>query len=268
MKWSMFSGRSIAGIFSLGTSAETAATSRRATSTICIAVVFSCSIFIAAVSASDSGLVKARDLQDLKSLDAIISKYKQAAASDQKSAEAQYKLALAYSYAAEVALELKDKKRSEAYAEAGIDPIRGALALKGGDAEYHRLYGQLCGQVIPANPFFGALKYGQCARDEINKSLELNNKLALAYVSRGVGNYYLPAQMGGGVDIALKDFDQAITINPKLPEAYLWKGVALRKAGRNAESRQALEHALQLDPDRLWAKQELAKVPAANTPGR
>jgi tetratricopeptide (TPR) repeat protein len=224
--------------------------------------------FISATPSGDAALVKARDLQDLKALDGIISQYKQAAGANPKSADAQYKLALANSYAAEVALELKDKKRSEAYAEAGIDPIRAALALNGGDAEYHRLYGQLCGQVIPANPFFGALKYGQCARDEINKALELDNKLALAYVSRGVGNYYLPAQMGGGVDVALKDIDKAIEINPKLAEAYLWKGVALRKAGRNAEARQALEHALQLDPDRLWAKQELAKIPGSSTPGR
>jgi tetratricopeptide (TPR) repeat protein len=225
-------------------------------------------VFVAAAPTSDTSLIKARDLQDLKSLDGIISQYKQAAATNPKSAEAQYKLALGYSYAAEVALELKDKKRSEGYAEAGIDPIRSALSLNGGNAEYHRLYGQLCGQVIPANPFFGALKYGQCARDEINKALELDSKLALAYVSRGVGNYYLPAQMGGGVDIALKDIDKAIEINPKLSEAYLWKGVALRKAGRNTEARQALEHALQLDPDRLWTKQELAKIPTSNTPGR
>jgi tetratricopeptide (TPR) repeat protein len=216
----------------------------------------------------DTGLVKARDRQDLRSLDGIISRYKQAAAADSKSAEAQYQLALAYSYAAEVALELKDKKRSEGYAEDGITPARGALALNGGNAEYHRLYGQICGQVIPANPLLGALKYGQCARDEINKALELDSKLALAYVSRGVGNYYLPPQMGGGVDLALKDFDRAIAINPKLPEAYLWKGIALRKAGRNPEARQALERAVQLDPDRLWVKQELAKVPAEAKPGQ
>src|SRR5215831_14846414 len=74
----------------------------------------------------DVGLVKARNNQDLKSLDEIISRYKQAAAADQKSADSQYRLALAYSYAAEVALELRDKKRSEGYAETGIDPARGA----------------------------------------------------------------------------------------------------------------------------------------------
>jgi tetratricopeptide (TPR) repeat protein len=208
----------------------------------------------------DTNLIKARDHQDLKSLDAIIAKYKQTAGANPKSAEAQYQLALAYSYAAEVGLELKDRKGSEKYAEAGVDPIRAAISINGGNAEYHRLYGQLCGQVIPANPLLGALKYGQCARDEINKAIELDSKLAMAYVSRGVGNYYLPPQMGGGVDIALKDLDKAVAIDPKLAEAYLWKGIALRKGGRNVEARQALERAVQLDPDRAWAKQELAKV--------
>lgn len=248
MKWSMYSASFLRNLHKPFT----------------ISILLGSLLFFAAAPTRDTALIKARDLQDLKSLDAIISQSKQTAAANQKSAEAQYKLALAYSYAAEVALELKDKKRSEGYAEAGIDPIRDALVLNGGNAEYHRLYGQICGQVIPANPLLGALKYGQCARDEINKALELDNKLALAYVSRGVGNYYLPPQMGGGIDIALKDFDHAIGINPKLSEAFLWKGVALRKAGRNAEARQALEQTLQLDPERLWAKQELAKIP--NTP--
>ncbi len=83
-----------------------------------------------------------------------------------------------------------------------------------------------------------------------------------AYVSRGVGNYYLPPQMGGGVDMALRDLDHAISLDPNLAEAYLWKGVTLRKAGRNAEARQALERALQLDPERLWIKEQLSKTPA------
>ncbi|HMF79381.1 MAG TPA: tetratricopeptide repeat protein, partial [Bryobacteraceae bacterium] len=82
------------------------------------------------------------------------------------------------------------------------------------------------------------------------------------YVSRGVGNYYLPASMGGGVDQALKDFDKAVALDPKLSDAYLWKGVTLRKANRNAEARKALEQAALLNPARLWTKQQLEKIPA------
>ncbi|MBV9154790.1 MAG: hypothetical protein JO097_00900 [Acidobacteriaceae bacterium] len=207
-------------------------------------------------------LVAARDRQDLHALDRMISQYKDASQKEPQSASAQYRLALAYSYSAEVATELRDKRKAEAMAEAGMDAARKAVSGNGASAEYHRLLGELCGQVIPANPLLGALKYGQCAHDEIDKAIQLDNRLALAYVSRGVGNYYLPASMGGGVGIALKDFDKAISLNPSLPEAYLWKGVTLRKANRNAEARKALERAVQLDSQWTWAKQQLEKTPA------
>ncbi|MBV9267855.1 MAG: tetratricopeptide repeat protein [Acidobacteriaceae bacterium] len=217
-----------------------------------------CSILLAG-TAPAPGLLTARDRQDLGALDRDIAQLK---TGRDNSAEAQYRLALAYSYAAEVAMEVHDKQKSEAYAEQGIDPAQKAVAANQNSAEYHRLLGELCGQVIPANPLMGTLKYGPCARDEINKAIQLDSKLALAYVSRGVGNYYLPPSFGGGADAAIKDFDHAIALDPKSEDAYLWKGIALRKANRPAEARQALERAIELDPNRLWTKQELAKIPA------
>lgn len=200
----------------------------------------------------------ARDRGDLAAIDRFIA---QASGAGANSADAQYKLALAYSYGAEVAMEQRDKKKSEALAEKGLEPAQKAVAANGGNAEFHRLQGALCGQVIPANPLMGALKYGQCARDEINKAIQLNPNLTLAYVTRGVGNFYLPASMGGGADMATKDFDKAISLDPKLPDAYLWKGITLRKANRIGEARQALEQAAKLAPNRVWIKEQLQKLP-------
>jgi tetratricopeptide (TPR) repeat protein len=213
-------------------------------------------------STQNTDLLEARDRGDSAALDRLIQQAKQAADSNASSAEAQYRLALAYSYGAEVAMEQRDKKRAESLAEAGLDPAQKAVSSNGSNAEYHRLLGALCGQVIPANPLLGALKYGQCARDEINKAIQLNGALALAYVSRGVGNYYLPASMGGGPDVAVRDFDKAISIDPKLADSYLWKGITLRKENRNAEAHKALEQAVQLAPNRVWAKEQLQKTPA------
>jgi tetratricopeptide (TPR) repeat protein len=224
-------------------------------------VLGSVALAVAGVGGAND-LSAARDRQDLAAIDRFIAQYQQAAKANPQSGEAQYRLALGQSFGAEVAMELRDKKKSEAYAEAGMDAAQKAVTGGSGNAEYHRLLGELCGQVIPANPILGALKYGQCARDEIAKALQLDNKLALAYVSRGVGNYYLPSSMGGGVEVAMKDLDTAISLDPKLSEAYLWKGVTLRKANRNAEARQALQKALQLNPGRVWAKQQLDKIPA------
>ncbi len=213
-----------------------------------------------AISTSD--LAKARDQQNVQALDGMIAQLKQAAEANPRSADAQYRLALADSYAAEVAMEQHDKKKSESYAEAAMEPAKRAVAANQNDAEYHRLLGEICGQVIPASPLMGTLKYGPCAKDEIDKAIQLDPKLALAYVSQGVGNYYLPSSMGGGADLALKDFDKAIELDPNLVDAYLWKGITLRKANRDAEARQAFERALQLDPNRVWAREQLEKTPA------
>ena len=112
-------------------------------------------------------------------------------------------------------MELRDKKKSESYAVSGLDEAKKAVAGNESNAEYHRLLGALCGQVIPANPILGALSYGSCARDEIDKAIVLDSHLSLAYVSSGVGNFYLPPQMGGGTDKALADIDKALSLDPK-----------------------------------------------------
>jgi tetratricopeptide (TPR) repeat protein len=223
--------------------------------------VAGCILFFVSYSAVAAGineLIDARDRQDLNAIDRIIKQYQQNA----NTTDGQYRLALAYSYGAEVAMEVHDKHKAADLAEAGLDPAKKAVAANGSNAEYHRLLGELCGQVIPANPLMGTLKYGQCARDEIDKAVQLDPKLTLAYVSRGVGNYYLPAQMGGGPEIAIKDFDKAIALDPKLGDAYLWKGIALRKLNKDPEARQAFERAEQLQPNRVWVKEQLAKTPA------
>ena len=172
----------------------------------------------------------------------------------------QYRLALAQSYLAEVALELKDKPAARAAAESGIQAARKTVALDDKSAPNHSLLGTLCAQVIPANVLVG-LKYGRCALDEINKAIELDPKYAEAWLRHGVGNYYLPAQFGGGADLAIKDFEKAIQLNPKSSEAYLWMGVAMRKSNRNAEARKAFTKAVELNPRRVWAKQQLDKTP-------
>ncbi len=202
-------------------------------------------------------LEDARDRQDAASLAAQAQKLVAKAA---PGAKANYELAIVKSYEAEVAMEKGDKKASASAAEAGIDAAKKAVAGEAGNSEYHRILGTLCGQVIPANVMLG-LKYGRCAMDEVAKAIELNPKSGENWLARGVGNYYLPASFGGGIDKAIEDFGKAIQLNPKLADAYLWRGVALRKSGKNVEARQSLSKALELNPKRLWAKTQLDKTP-------
>lgn len=219
-----------------------------------------CSLAVIALAAQDdASLRKSRDAQDRPALEQQIAKLKSAAKAD--NAESQYKVALAQSYLAEVAQEQRDKNAARAAAEAGMDPAKKAIALKGDGAEYHRVLGTLCGQVIPANVLAG-LKYGKCAQTEVEQALKLEPKLVTAHIAQGVGNYYLPASFGGGVELAIKSFEKAISLDPKSSDAQVWLGIALRKANRNADARKAFQKALDLNPARRWAKEQLDKTPA------
>jgi len=202
-----------------------------------------------------------RDRQDIPALQSVAAELGEAVRKNPSDARAQYRLALARSYLSQIALEKGDKALARSAAEDGIAAAERAVALQGGTAEHHRVLGTLCGQVIPANVIAG-LRYGKCAMDSINRAIELDPKSSGAYLSRGVGYYYLPPAFGGGVDKAIEDFEQAIRLNPKSADAFLWLGIALRKQKRNAEAREAIHQSLKLNPNRIWAKQQLEKTPA------
>ena len=214
-----------------------------------------------ATGVSNTDLGAARDRQDRAALDRIASELSVAAAKLPSDADAQYRLALAESYRAEVAIEVRDKGQAKSAAVEGIKAAERAVALKPTTAEYHRILGTLCGQVIPANLLAG-LQYGKCALNSVNKAIELDPKSSNAYLSRGVGNYYLPPSFGGGMELAIRDFEKAIELDPKSAEAQVWLGLALRKSNRNADAHKAFAKALELNPNRIWAKQQLDKTPA------
>jgi tetratricopeptide (TPR) repeat protein len=212
------------------------------------------------VAASLGGLEQARTQADRAALERMSAQFSEAASRNPGDARAHYEAALAWSYSAEVALQQNDKQAAAGAAESGIRAAREAVKLSPKTAEYHRILGTLCGQVIPANVLLG-LRYGQCAKESIDKALELDPKSARAYVSRGVGQYYLPPALGGSVEKALQDFQRASQLDAKLVDSYVWSGLALRKLNRHREARSAFGRALQLNPAHTWAKQQLEKTP-------
>jgi tetratricopeptide (TPR) repeat protein len=224
-------------------------------------LLIAASLLFATGTLSDTDLVKARDRQDRAALEKITNDLRAVADKDQKDAAAQYRLALAESYLAEVAIEMRDKMAAKNAAQAGIDAAEHAVNLKPDSSEYQRTLGTLCGQAVSANTL-AALKYGKCALSAVNRAIELDPKSSNNYLSHGVGNYYLPPAFGGGIDLAIKDFRKAIELNPKSADAYLWLGVALRKDNQKAEARKAIAKSLELNPNRVWAKQQLDKTPA------
>jgi len=217
-------------------------------------------LLFALAVAADPGLA-ARDAQDRPALDKLAVEAEAKASAAPKDPAAQHRAALVALYRAEVAIEVHDKNAGRAAAEAGIKLAEKAVHMAPANAEYHRVLGSLCGQAVAGNAILG-LKHGRCAMEEVTKATELDPKSSDAWLSHGVGNYYLPSSFGGGFDLALKDIQKAIELNPKNADAHLWLGLTLRKLNHDAEARKALEEALKLNPGRVWAKQQLDKTPA------
>lgn len=207
-------------------------------------------------------LEKMRDRQDRAGLDKSIASLQAAAEKTPSSADGWYRAAIAESYAAEVAMEQRDKGGSQRLAETGVKDMEKAIAINNKVADYYRLLGTLCGQVIPANPIVGALNYGKRAKEALDKAIAMDPKSSKAFVAHGVGNYYLPTSFGGGPDNAVKDLQQAIALDPKNADAYLWIGLSLKKKQQNGPARENFQKSLQLDPDRVWTRQQLDKTPA------
>ena len=211
-------------------------------------------------AAAVSPLEVARDKQDRASLTEFAAQAGAAAAKAPNDPEAQYRAALANCYLAEVVIELRDRKAGRQIAEQGIRFAEKTVALKPASAEYYRLLGTLYGQAV--TDIMSGLAYGPKAKDAINKAVEKAPKSSMMYVARGVGNYYVPAQLGGGAKLSIPDFQKAIELDPRNAEAYLWLGLSLRKENRDSEARQAFAKSLELNPNRVWARQQLEKTPA------
>jgi hypothetical protein len=115
-------------------------------------------------------LETARDLQDRPALEKLVNDYSGVSSKAPNDADAQYRLALACSYQAEVSIELHDKKAGQQAAERGIKAGEKAVSLNGNNAEYLRVLGTLYGQAIVDIP--SGLSYGAKAKDAINRAVE------------------------------------------------------------------------------------------------
>jgi len=213
-----------------------------------------------AAGTAPSPLEIARDQQDRTALQKLASDAGAAAAKAPNDAPAQFQAAVAYSYLAEVAIEQRDRKAGRAAAEQGIKPGEKAVALQPANADYYRVLGTLYGQAI--TDVLSGFSYGGKAKNALAKAIEIAPKSSAVWTAHGVGNYYLPVQLGGGPEAAIADFHKAIDLDAKNAEAWLWLGVALRKQNKDAEARQAFAKSLGLNPKRVWVKQQLDKTPA------
>src|SRR4051794_6374423 len=91
--------------------------------------------------AAGDELDKLRDRQDRPGLDALAASLHAGAEKKPDDANGWYRSAIAYSYAAEVAMEVRDKTGAQRAAEVGAADAEKAIAINGKNAEYYRILG-------------------------------------------------------------------------------------------------------------------------------
>jgi tetratricopeptide (TPR) repeat protein len=207
-----------------------------------------------------SPLEQARDRQDPTALAKLLDAAAASAAKAPNDAQAQYQAALAATYLAAVRIELHDSKPARtAAAERGIAFAERAVSLQPASGEYYRVLGTLYGQAV--TDLMSGLRYGPKAKEAIAKAVEKSPRSSNVYVARGVGNLYLPVQIGGGAEVAIPDFRKAIELDAANAEAWVYLGVALRMDKKEDDARRAFNKALELNPNRFWVRELLVKRP-------
>src|SRR5579863_10365758 len=97
--------------------------------------IFLATLLVASFAMAGEDLVKLRDRQNRPSLDAAAASLHAAAEKTPNDADGWYRSAIAYSYAAEVAMEVRDKNGAQRAAEAGASDADKAIALNSKNAD-------------------------------------------------------------------------------------------------------------------------------------
>jgi TolB-like protein/Flp pilus assembly protein TadD len=132
-----------------------------------------------------------------------------------------------------------------------------ALAM---DPEYAMAYVALADTIISlaeGSASFGVLKAdiaATLAEQHLAKALVRAPELAEAHAVRGLLLFYLQSNY----DAALPALDKALSLNPNLAQAHLWRFTALEQLGRSQDAWQALQQAYRLDPIAITHQYNLA----------
>jgi uncharacterized spore protein YtfJ len=154
--------------------------------------------------------------------------------------------------------ELKKLYEAKKYDEA-LSMADAMIAKDPKDSELHVWKGRIMGALTQSGDMADMMKYGPGAMEEFEVAVELGPKNPDALLGRGVSKLMAPEGFGGDVDGAVADIEAAISIKPS-PEAYFYLGEANKRKGLNDKAAAAYRQALKLRPDYPEASKALAEI--------
>jgi tetratricopeptide (TPR) repeat protein len=201
-------------------------------------------------------LEAARRKRDRSQLESLKSQLEQRAGQNPKDALSPYKLALVYSYLVDVAESCKDKKAAIAALDKAIEADLRAIQLDDKSANAHSLLADLYGRKIAlGGGMFAGPRFGPKIGDENKRAMALDDKNPRVWASTGRQYLMAPKTFGGDTAKAIDSFKKSLALDPHQDETWVWLAKAYEKQSDKTNARDAIQHALRLNPQSPLAQE-------------
>jgi len=202
-----------------------------------------------------SSLEAARRTRNESQLQSLKTQLEQRVNQNQDDAQTPYQLALVQVYLVDVYEARKDKKSAGTAVDKAIEAAQRSLQLNEKSADTHSLLADLYGRKISlGNGMFAGPKYGPKVDEENQRAMALDDKNPRVWASSGRKFLMAPKMFGGDVLKAIDSFQKSLSLDPSQDEAWVWLAKAYQKQGDKPKAREAIQRALQLNPDNQFAK--------------
>jgi Tfp pilus assembly protein PilF len=102
---------------------------------------------------------------------------------------------------------------------------------------------------------FAGPRYGPKVEEQNKRARALDDKDPRVWASTGRQLLLTPKAFGGDVTKAIDSFQKSLALDSSQDETWVWLARAFQKNGDNAKPLDALQHALDLNPQSPFAKQ-------------
>jgi len=191
----------------------------------------------------------ARTTRDETQLNLLKAEFEKRIAGSSCDARCYYEFGRTQLYLADAYELRKEKKNAAAATDRGIEMTQHSLQLDGKSADTHALLGDLYAHRIT----YGAAmltgpKYGPKINDEIAKGMTLDDKNPHVWATQGRKFLMAPKMFGGDSAKSIESFKKSLELDGSQAETWSWLARAYKKQGDSTQANEAIQKALQLEP--------------------
>jgi tetratricopeptide (TPR) repeat protein len=197
----------------------------------------------------------ARKTHDEAQLRSLKTQLEAQVAKDSTDAKSYLDLAKVNSYLLDLYEMRKDKKAAVAAVDKAIELAEHSIQLDDKSADPHSLLADLYGRKISLSiAMFAGPKYGPKVDAENKRAMALDNKNPRVWASLGRQYLMTPKMFGGDVSKAVESFQKSLALDSSQDETWVWLAKAFEKQGDKTKARDAIQHAVALNPGSPWVK--------------